>query len=321
MKYSINILIIRVMEKYGASIIRLSQNLYIKIPGGGVVEIGGGNGILNLEYNKHYPLRDWLIVEPSNIKPIDGVKAEYIKEMWDENFDASRISSKYSVIVHSHVLEHLLNINSFLEKIWKRLDFRQKMIFSVPNLKETLKRCYTNALNFEHTYMITDDYIEALLEKYGFNIVDKKYFREEHSIFYAAEKVRGISNAIHIDVESLYKENLNILQNFITYHQKFIYEVNEKIGNASEKVYLFGAHIFSQYLISFGLNTSRICGILDNDKLKQGKRLYGTDLMVYSPQILKKEKSPIVILKVASYAEEIKEDILNNINKQTVFVE
>jgi hypothetical protein len=85
-------------------------------------------------------------------------------------------------------------------------------------------------------------------------------------------------------------------------------------------IYLFGAHIFSQYLIKNGLNMSKINGILDNDVNKQGKRLYGTELKVMSTDELKNVKTPIVILKTGFYNDEIKEEIINNINKNTIFL-
>ena len=70
------------------------------------------------------------------------------------------------------------------------------------------------------------------------------------------------------------------------------------------KVFLFGAHVFSQYLLSFGLDQSKICGILDNSPLKIGKRLYGTNLSVFDPKIIIDDDVG-VILKVGSYRNEI----------------
>ena len=83
---------------------------------------------------------------------------------------------------------------------------------------------------------------------------------------------------------------------------------------------MFGAHVFSQYLISFGLRSKKILYILDNDKKKQNKRLYGTNLTVKSPKILSKYKNPLVILKVGVYFNEIKNDITKNINHKTKFL-
>ena len=62
-------------------------------------------------------------------------------------------------------------------------------------------------------------------------------------------------------------------------------------------MFLFGAHVFAQYLIEFGLNIDRIVCLLDNDIKKQGKRLYGTSKIVKSPKILAGLDNPIVILK------------------------
>jgi hypothetical protein len=87
-----------------------------------------------------------------------------------------------------------------------------------------------------------------------------------------------------------------------------------------QKLYLFGAHIFSQYLISFGLNVNLLECIIDNDVNKQGKRLYGTDLKVFSPKILSKDNDPVVILKAGVYNQEIKKNILENINSNTSFL-
>ena len=87
-----------------------------------------------------------------------------------------------------------------------------------------------------------------------------------------------------------------------------------------QSIYLFGAHVFAQYLIEFGLDTSRIVCLLDNDINKQGKRLYGTNMMVKSPKVLTDIKNPIIILKAGVYDDEIKRDILENINKDVKFL-
>ena len=121
----------------------------------------------------------------------------------------------------------------------------------------------------------------------------------------------------------LYEKNKKIYQEFITYHERLICDINSKIAeyNTDQKVFLFGAHVFTQYLISFGLKTDNINCILDNDPNKHGKRLYGTDLKVATPKILADEITPVIILKAGAYNSEIKEDILDNINSTAIFIE
>ena len=103
---------------------------------------------------------------------------------------------------------------------------------------------------------------------------------------------------------------------------KTIYTLNQKLSSIDKNtnIFLFGAHIFSQYLLEFGLDSKKIINILDNDKNKHNRRLYGTKVIVKSPQILKDIKKPIVILKAGTYNQEIKNDILQNINSSTIFL-
>ena len=107
------------------------------------------------------------------------------------------------------------------------------------------------------------------------------------------------------------------------YHKNLIKDLNEKIDKVKndQPIYLFGAHVFAQYLIEFGLDTSRIICLLDNDANKQGKRLYGTNMMVESPKVLEDVNNPIIILKAGVYNQEVSSDIVNNINPDAVFWE
>ena len=67
-----------------------------------------------------------------------------------------------------------------------------------------------------------------------------------------------------------------------------------------------------------GLNDINIFGILDNCIEKQNKYLYGYDILIKSPNILKNEDS-IVILKNGVYSNEIYDQIIN-INKNTYII-
>ena len=120
--------------------------------------------------------------------------------------------------------------------------------------------------------------------------------------------------------KNYYKKNLKIFKNFIDYYSRDIMKINKIIKKSDNKIFVFGAHIFSQYLFSNGLVEGKIDSILDNDKSKQGERLYGTNLMVNSPKILKNYIKPIIILRAGVYNNEIKKDIINNINSKAQFI-
>ena len=104
----------------------------------------------------------------------------------------------------------------------------------------------------------------------------------------------------------LYEENKTLFQSHLDNTYAVVDNINREIEKIDGPIFLFGAHIFSQYLIAYGLNSERILKILDNETLKQGQRLYGTSLMVSSPKILEELDSPTVILRAGVYNDEIK---------------
>ncbi len=279
-----------------------------------IFEIGGGHGRLAKAYRSYGDIA-WTILEP-NPTPDKNNKAVFIKGFFDKDFV---YEDKFDTVVHSHVFEHLYDLDTFMKDLSNFIDDGKRLIFTLPNMQKMLEKKYTNCLNFEHTVFLTEPYIEFLLAKYKFQIIHKEYFMEDHSIFYSALKDRNcdpkkLSN-------NLYKINKNIYNEYIAYHDKLISSLNSQIDNIDSPLYLFGAHIFSQYLISSGLQINKIKYLLDNDQNKQGKRLYGTPLMVESPEILEFDNNPVVILKAGVYNDEIKNDIITNINSDTNFLE
>jgi TFIIF-interacting CTD phosphatase-like protein len=83
---------------------------------------------------------------------------------------------------------------------------------------------------------------------------------------------------------------------------------------------MFGAHVFSQVLFCCGVDQKRIEAILDNSAFKIGKRLYGTNLIVQSPNIVKDLGECRVVLPPSVYSDEIKSQ-LKSINQDVRFID
>lgn len=269
---------------------------------GDILEIGGSNGALAKKFQS-YNNDDsfWTIIEPNpsytgceNIKVIQG--------FFDENINISRIST----IVHSHVLEHLYDPNILLNHINHILPENGKHIFSIPNLLLYLKNKFSNAINFEHTYLLTEHFTDYLLQKFGFEIIEKFYF-EDHSIFYSTQKKTGLKKPI---ITNYYNENKELYLKMIEYYDTEVERFNQLISNYKGQIYLFGGHIFSQFLLQRGLKQDCISSVIDNSLIKQGKRLYGTNLIVQSPQVLANRKDIAIIVKAGQYQNEIIKQLL-----------
>lgn len=277
-----------------------------------ILEIGGGSGKLASEYVSMHTDVNWTILDPNPLfeknNQIHGKKEYFSSNL---NFEHT-----FDTIIHSHVLEHQSSPEEFFFNISKFLKPNGYHIFSFPNLYEWLSRKYLNCISFEHTIFLMENYVDVALKKTGFELIKKTKFRDDHSIFYLT-KFSGIKS--NENYPNLYNKNKQLYLDYVQYYSEFVFKLNLQLKNFPHKVYLFGAHIFSQYLLAFGLDQSKLSGILDNSKLKIGKRLYGTNLQVFDPEIIVNENVGI-ILKVGAYRNEIIQQ-LKNINPNVIIFE
>ena len=279
------------------------------------LEIGGASGKVAQLARQKNESGKWLILEPNLFDAAPAIPNTEFEAGWfDENYDPT---FEVDTIIHSHVMEHLYQPGQTLAQINKLLPVGGRMIFSVPNMKIWLLKKYPNCLMFEHTYYLPEEMVEFLVEKYGFKMIGKEYF-QEHSIFFVCEKVEPASFLIP-KLPNNYQENLALYQDFVDYYQQQVQEIRNKLAHYRGPKYIFGAHIFTLYLLSFGLQESDFLNVLDNASSKNNKRLYGTNLIVKSPECLRKHDEALVVLKAGIYTEEIKQDIGENINPHILF--
>jgi 2-polyprenyl-3-methyl-5-hydroxy-6-metoxy-1,4-benzoquinol methylase len=270
-----------------------------------ILEIGGSTGTLFKYFLNTKENFKWNVLEPSGVFKIKDNRVEVITDYF-ENFNPK---TKYDVIVHSHVLEHIYDPMSFVRKIGDVLVDGGYQYISIPNMREWLSKGYTNTLMFEHTYYIDEYVLEFILNNNGF-IVEEKII-DQHSIMIKSKKVGKLTL-----IDWCFDYSKKIFEN---YYKKILLDINDTVLKIKDKhVYLFGAHIFSQIFINMGLDVTKIISILDNNLEKQGKRLYGTKLTVNSPKILKDVESPIIIVRAGAYSKEIISGI-RAINKSSIF--
>lgn len=285
-----------------------------------ILEVGGGHNSVSIRSIKKK--RPKVYSFDPNIKIIKKNNRIYNEFFSYKSLKKYNLKGKFDIAVHSHLLEHIYQPESFLNTIFDSLKDNGLHIFAVPNMKPMIKKGIASAMNFEHPFFLDENMIEVLLKKTGFKILEKKYYGKHHSIFYKTIKFKKIEE---VKSKNFFKKNYQIFKSLRQNWAKNINKINNKVEqilkkNPNKKIFIFGAHIFSQNLIKTGLNLDCIHGILDNDPKKQKEYLYGTKIKVFSPKILKNFKDPVIILRAGEYNTEIKKQILSDINEFAKFI-
>lgn len=262
-------------------------------------------------------------MEP-NPDPVQGCEAQYIKGFFPKD-KAKLRNIQFDCIVHSNTWEHMYDPVAFLKEVKSIMKLSMYMVFSIPDFEGQLKSCFTSMMNFEHHTYLSEEYVDVLLEAFGFEILKKKKYGNCHSIFYVT-RLASVQQEEKIRLNrGMYHINKKRFQSFFDYHKNKVKSWNEEIKKYKAekndcKVYLFGAHITSQYYLAYGLEEWNISGVLDNNPDKQGKRIGGRSWFVQSTEVLETLENPIVILSNSPYREEIKEGILRDRNPGAIFI-
>ncbi|WP_445148546.1 class I SAM-dependent methyltransferase [Baekduia sp. Peel2402] len=266
-----------------------------------VVEIGGGTGGLAKRYVEDHAVDRWTVIEPNPafeaVPPIVVVKA-YVEDAGDVVADAD-------AIVHGHVLEHIYEPRAFLATIRAQAPPGATMLVSVPHLAGLLAQSGSNALNFEHTYFFDRDLMVWMLEDAGFSIVAEAPF-EQHSLFFEARPDVAPGQA---GAPPDARGGAQAFASFVDAARVDAARLTARASTFDGDVYLFGAHVFSQFLIGCGFPAQRARAVLDNDPNKQGQRLYGTPLTVAAPEAMAQRsrdgRATAVIVRATHYSAEI----------------
>jgi 2-polyprenyl-3-methyl-5-hydroxy-6-metoxy-1,4-benzoquinol methylase len=284
-----------------------------------ILEIGGGSLLLASKILTCYPNVEEYHVFEQNLshKYTDNEKLILHDSYFTQD---TELQFAPDIVIHSHVLEHVWNPREFIKCISSVCHKNSLHFFIAPNLQVTFAKKYTNALNFEHNFFIIEPYIDVILNNNNFDILEKEPYLD-HSLIYLTKFTD--SKKEPVGFPNLYEKNKKLLIDFFDYHKNLVKDLNNKISQYKHNgyvIYLFGAHIFSQYLIKFGLDTKNIETILDNSPQKNKRRLYGTDFMVKFPSEIKNKQKCAIVLKAASYQKEIS-DQLKSINPDIVILE
>ncbi len=278
---------------------------------GNVIEVGGAHLELAKHLEKNANINS-ITVYDTNLSCYNNKETEKI-HLKEQFFSKESVSTRPDAVIHSHLIEHLYDPIREIRQMSDLLEDGKQMFISAPVIDVMMEDKFTNAMNFEHTYGLSKTLLYEILSRSSLEITREEDY-SKHCVFIAATKNSCIDSVANFEQKS------DFLDNFIDYYNKEVKKIDKILLEDDKEKFIFGAHIFTQSLINFGLSDKHFSFILDNDTVKQGERLYGTSLYVRSPQILRGLDSPLIVLKAGQYTQEIKSDILENINSSARFI-
>ena len=281
---------------------------------GKILEIGAGNNSIAQKLNNFSKIEALYSIGKNIIQKKKNKKIIVINDFFSDQIIKKKLDFKINIVVHSHFFEHVYDPNKFLRQVHNILSDNGYQCFSIPNMPQMLKSYQANAVNFEHPFYYDKEMIKKILLTNGFKIVVTKNFLKNHSIMYITKKINSFKKQKYSKFQTNKKIFSKLYQSWINDKSKIQnYQKNKK------NIFFFGAHIFSQVILHLIKDKKNIIGVLDNDKDKIDKFLYGFNLKVFSPRVLLKYSNPYVYMRVGAYSKEIKKQILS-INKATKFI-
>ena len=271
-------------------------NKRIKTPSK-VYEIGAGEGqfLLELESLGHKVYG----YEPSanTIKP---------------KFALRKLDPPYDVILSNHVMEHVADLNGFINDIIKKIKLGGVIYFEIPNIHNY--NSSTWSIYHEHLSHFSPQSLIYLLNQYGFQTIDLEFQNVTRNIgFGIFAKYTDKKNRISIPKEYLINKSYIIPCIESLKKRKFSQKNQfDKIFLESDNnIVLWGVNIFTLDLLSM-LNSNDLDRIIIVDKSNEKiKNLAFKEFFVpiINPKELHRSSKTTFLICAVNWTEEIKNDI------------
>lgn len=197
----------------------------------------------------------------------------------------------HDTIILSHVFEHLYNPHKFILRL-KEANVTTVFI-SIPNFNRLLENRTLEIINSQHTFYCGKEHINYLFSQYGYACNSTFEYNGNYKSLMLKYTLSNISP---LPIPSISKSMcLEIYNNKVNYLKEFIVPKN---------TYIMPAGIYGQYTYYFLSNKSNILGFLDNNPLRHGQKLFGTDKYVYMPRDLDLTNMNVILCE-CPYKEEI----------------
>ena len=269
-----------------------------------MLELGAGNGRYSIAL-KHHGYTNITATDPSdesvqrlNIAGINAYAANVYSAVSKEEQD------KYDAVFLFEVAEHLLEPGKGIANVVSLLRNNGYFMLSVPDYSTIAEAQYSipNYFNLEHINYFSEDSLDTLMAQFHMKRVDQKRIGED--LIQVYQKTMD-----QIPVRKDEKTKIAV-QQYLQRQKERSMEIEEKINalkNKEKELIIWGTGSYVMSLLATtALKNCRIVGFVDNNKIKQGRTMYG--YTIYSPDYLLDKNYTVVICSML-YSSQIKKQL------------
>ena len=293
------------MYDYLSDFVELSKNDI-------VVDIGGNDGSLLLEFQKKNPDLNLVNVDASlSFKDLNiDAGIQYINEYFGED---TVLPEKAKLITSTNVFQHTQPIRSFVRGIYNNLADDGIWSLEFPYILTTLLNDNYDQIYHEHVYYFCLQNILDLASQEGLKVINVSYHDMHAGTLRVLTTKKSSSRKQDITIPSFLNLEKTITEEFCLRWGKWTFEkINEfrnymmDLLSKNKKIAGFGAAAKGcVFLNSVGIDNTMIEFIVDDTPFKQGKYVPGTGIKIVPREVLFENKIDYILILAHNFKDYI----------------
>ena len=271
----------------------------------------------------HSYLKDKLKIHNQNVRTIidygsgngklkDLLSVSDVYEVEEYDIGMEQPNKKYDCLILSHVLEHIYDINKFIETISLNINHNGLLYIEIPNAEyydKITDLCPLQEINIEHINFFSKYALNKLLIKHNYQAVSliDDYFMIKDYKYYV---IRGIFS----------KNNQNTsFKNYLCNGMEQISKYRLKNLNKYKNIYVYGCGQFLFKIFDKICNNTNITNVIDDNPCYLNKKISNVNVINYEMYSEMSNDGDVILLTSLIHDQTLKSK-LQKINKKILIL-